>query len=245
MASVPNDMDLFEAEEAALSKAIAVYSGAGADGETYREALGDLIMRYRRMVRETRRMIRHGDRQERELNTLNAKLRDLAEQLDYKARHDSLTGELNRGAIIELAMQILATNPLSLVVLDIDHFKRINDEFGHPVGDKVIVELVRRARGVLPTGAHIGRVGGEEFTVVLPGYDIDSALALARGMRRAIADQPFDEVGDGHVTASFGVSFSRVATDFSRAYARADAALYEAKRSGRNTVCEAKSDGGL
>jgi diguanylate cyclase (GGDEF)-like protein len=112
------------------------------------------------------------------------------------------------------------------------------------VGDKVIVELVARARTVLPRGARIGRVGGEEFTVVLPEYDIDAAMALAKGMQRAIAGRPFKDVGDGHVTASFGVSFSPVATDFGRAYARADAALYEAKRLGRNTVCEATPEGG-
>jgi diguanylate cyclase (GGDEF)-like protein len=221
-----DETDLFEAEEAALTSAIGVHSRTDVEPAAYRNALGDLILRYRRMVRETRRMIRHGDRQERELNALNARLRDLAAQLDYKARHDSLTGALNRGAIIELATRLMTTNPLSLVVLDIDHFKRINDEFGHPVGDQVIVELVRRARAVLPADTHVGRVGGEEFTVLLPGYDIGSAVGLAQDMRQAIGEQPFGDTFDTHVTASFGVSASPVAADFSRAYARADAALY-------------------
>jgi diguanylate cyclase (GGDEF)-like protein len=242
MAAMSGETDLFEAEEAALASAIAIHSRVGSDADAYRNALGDLILRYRRMVRETRRMIRHGDRQERELNTLNARLRDLAEQLDHKARHDSLTGALNRGAIIELATRMMMTSPVSLVVLDIDHFKRINDDFGHPVGDRVIIELVERTRGVLPMDARIGRVGGEEFTVLLPGYDIDSAVRLAEDMRRAISDRPFDEVVSGHVTASFGVSASPLACDFARAYARADAALYEAKRSGRNTVRRAGAD---
>ncbi|MEO7755557.1 MAG: GGDEF domain-containing protein [Dokdonella sp.] len=233
-------MDLFEAEQAALAAAIRIHSAPVGDADAYRHALGELIQRYERMMRESRRMIRHGDRQERELNALNVKLRDLAEQLDYKARHDALTGELNRGAIIELAAQILVGSPLSLVVLDIDLFKRINDEFGHPIGDEVIVELVRRIRTVLPTEAQIGRVGGEEFTVLLPRYSIDSAIRLSHEMRRVIADQPFEFVGGIHVTASFGVSAGAKGSDFVQAYARADAALYVAKRAGRNAVQEAK-----
>ncbi|MEO5626829.1 MAG: GGDEF domain-containing protein [Dokdonella sp.] len=237
---VRTETDLFEAEEAALAAAVRIHTAPAADAEAFRRALGDLIQRYERMMRESRRMIRHGDRQERELNALNIKLRDLAEQLDYKARHDALTGEFNRGAIIELATQILARSPLSLVVLDIDLFKRINDEYGHPVGDEVIIELVRRIRTVLPTEAQIGRVGGEEFTVLLARYDIDSAMRLAHAMRRAIADQPFSFAGGIHVTASFGVSASVMGSDFVQAYARADAALYEAKRAGRNAVQEAK-----
>ncbi|MEO7324434.1 MAG: GGDEF domain-containing protein [Dokdonella sp.] len=234
------ETDLFEAEEAALAAAIRIHSATAGNADAYRRALGDLIQRYERMMRESRRMIRHGDRQEKELNSLNVKLRDLAEELDFKARHDALTGELNRGAIIELATQILARSPLSLVVLDIDLFKRINDEYGHPVGDEVIVELVRRIRTVLPTEAQIGRVGGEEFTVLLSRYSIDSALRLANEMRRVIADQPFEFAGGIHVTASFGVSASAMGSDFAQVYARADAALYEAKRAGRNAVREAK-----
>src|SRR6185369_6333187 len=128
----------FQAEEAALASALGVHQRANADSEAYRLALGELIVRYQRLMRETRRMIRHGDRQERELNALNARLRELAGQLEFKARHDSLTGVLNRGAIIELATRMMTMGPVSLVVLDIDHFKRINDEFGHPVGDTVI-----------------------------------------------------------------------------------------------------------
>jgi len=236
MSGMADDTDLFEAEEAELAKAVDVHARADGDATGYRNALGHLIRGYRRMMRETRRMIRHGDRQERELNALNARLRELAGQLEYEAKHDSLTGVLNRGAIIELATRTMMTSPVSLVVLDIDHFKRINDEFGHPVGDKVIVGLVGRARDVLPLDAHIGRVGGEEFTVLLPGYDIDTALDLAESMRQAIAERPFEDVLSGQVTASFGVSSSALAGDFARAYAAADAALYEAKRSGRNAV---------
>jgi len=234
------DFDLFQAEEAALATALSVHARANADSEAYRLALGELIVRYQRLMRETRRMIRHGDRQERELNVLNARLRQLAEQLDYKARHDPLTGELNRAAVIDLATQNLQRTALSLIVLDIDHFKRINDGFGHPAGDAVIVELVRRLRSALPEAGELGRVGGEEFTVVLPGIHLDSAAMIAEAMRIAVADRPFDAIDGPQVTASFGVSWSPRGTGFDQAYARADEALYEAKRAGRNQVARAR-----
>ena len=160
------DNDLFEAEESALRAAAEVHAQDSLDSSSYREALGALIVRFRRLVRETRRVIVHSDRQERELNALNARLRQLAAELDYKAKHDPLTGAFNRRAVIELTEAHLHDAALALIVLDIDHFKRINDEYGHPAGDAVIVELVARLRTVAPEHAEIGRVGGEEFTVV-------------------------------------------------------------------------------
>lgn len=236
------DVDLFQAEEAALARALAVHARANVDADAYRLALGELIARYQRLMREMRRVIRHGDRQERELNALNARLRQLAEQLDYKASHDSLTGELNRAAVIELVTQHLSRMATSLIVLDIDHFKRINDSFGHPAGDAVIVELVQRLKGALPATGALGRVGGEEFTVVLPGTDLDAATRIAEAMRRAVSDRPFDAVSGGQVTASFGVSWNADGTTFDHAYARADQALYSAKRGGRNRVVGAYGD---
>ncbi|HKE49516.1 MAG TPA: GGDEF domain-containing protein [Rhodanobacteraceae bacterium] len=234
------DFDLFQAEEAALTRALGVHARSEAGAEAYRLALGELIARYQRLMREMRRVIRHGDRQERELNALNARLRQLAGELDYKATHDSLTGELNRAAVIDLVTQHLARTSTALIVLDIDHFKRINDNFGHPAGDAVIVELVQRLKSALPLVGQLGRVGGEEFTVVLPGMELASAIGIAEGMRRAVCARPFAKVTDREVTASFGVSWNAAGTTFDQAYARADEALYAAKRGGRNRVVSAE-----
>jgi diguanylate cyclase (GGDEF)-like protein len=187
-------------------------------------------------VRETRRVIMHSDRQERELNLLNAKLTQLAAELEYKARHDPLTGAFNRRAVVELTEAHLRNDALALIVLDIDHFKRINDEHGHPAGDAVIVELVARLRAVAPESVEIGRVGGEEFTVVLPRVELQAAVALAERMRAQVAASPFDMPVGRIVTASFGVSFTPPGGTFTEAYGCADAALYEAKRRGRNSV---------
>lgn len=228
--------DLFEAEESALRAAADTHALDSLDAGSYRDALGTLIAQFRRLVRETRRVIVHSDRQERELNMLNARLSQLAAELDYKAKHDPLTGAFNRRAVIELAEAHLHGNALALIVLDIDHFKRINDEHGHPAGDAVIVELVARLRAVAPEHAEIGRVGGEEFTVVLPSMQLQTAVALAERMRTHVAATPFAMPAGRTVTASFGVSHTPSGGTFGEAYGRADAALYEAKRRGRNAV---------
>lgn len=228
--------DLFEVEESALRAAEAAHAENGHDSGAHRDALGALIVEFRRLVRDTRRVIVHSDRQERELNTLNTKLKQLAAELDYKATHDPLTGAFNRRAVIERTEAHLHGNAVALIVLDIDHFKRINDEYGHPTGDAVIVELVARLRTVVPEPAEIGRVGGEEFTVVLPRVDLHTAAALAERMRARVAAPPFTTPAGRTVSASFGVSQTPSGGSFSDAYARADAALYRAKHRGRNTV---------
>jgi diguanylate cyclase (GGDEF)-like protein len=230
------DNDLFEAEEAALRAALQVHAQDGLDAGHYREALGDLATRFRRLVRETRRVIVHSDRQERELNALNAKLRQLAAELDYKATHDPLTGAFNRRAVIERTEAHLREGSVALIVIDIDHFKRINDEHGHPAGDVVIVEIVKRMRSVAPDEAEIGRVGGEEFTVVVPRMDLRNAGELAERMRAQVAATPFAVSSGRTVTASFGVSHTPTGGSFTDAYGDADTALYEAKHSGRNRV---------
>ncbi|MBC7202551.1 MAG: GGDEF domain-containing protein, partial [Pusillimonas sp.] len=114
-------------------------------------------------MREMHRLIRHSDRTEAELNVVNARLQQLSAELEYKAHHDPLTGTLNRGAVFELAKSHLSNAPMSLIMLDIDHFKRINDTFGHPTGDAVLKELIYRLKTTLNQQGDIGRVGGEEF----------------------------------------------------------------------------------
>jgi diguanylate cyclase (GGDEF)-like protein len=230
------DIDLFEAETLALANAYDALATDGMDANGYRTALDELACNYQRLMRETRRLIARSDRKELELNTLNTKLQQLSAELDYKARHDNLTGALNRGAVFERANHFLQNTSLSLIVLDIDFFKRINDEFGHPTGDAVIRELVTRLETSLGDVGEIGRVGGEEFTVLLPNMDLTQAVQIAETVRQAIADDVFTCLPSRRVTASFGVSWSAQRSDFEEAYGRADAALYQAKHQGRNRV---------
>ncbi len=229
------EQDLFYSEKAALQSALEVYADEDLPPEAYRSALGQLSRQYERMLREGRRLIHRSDRAEKEMNDLNAKLNDLAEQLAYKARHDALTGLLNRRAILDVAKQYQQNDLLSLIIVDIDFFKRINDEFGHPAGDTVIRGVAQRLQSVLGNKGHLGRIGGEEFVAVLANRHFREISYLADQMREAIAEHPFPAV-PYPVTISLGVSHAGCFKSFEDAYAKADLALYEAKRSGRNRV---------
>jgi len=221
---------------AALSRARAVLTETDLDTGKYRHALQDLVQHYQRLMRETHRLIRHGDRTEAELNAVNAKLQQLSAELDYKARHDNLTGSLNRGAVFEQAQRYLDESSLSLIMLDIDFFKRINDTFGHPTGDAVLQELVERLSFALKGRGNIGRVGGEEFTILLPDTALEESVSIAETIRQDVAGRAFSSLPSHPVTASFGVSWSAPGTRFEQAYSTADAALYRAKSQGRNRV---------
>lgn len=229
--------DLFDAENRALQAARGAYDAcATAPSAPCRQALGELLTAYERLLRETRRLVRRSDRAELEMNQLNLRLQDLAAELEYRATHDPLTGVLNRAAIIELVNRHFAADDLALIVLDIDHFKRINDSFGHPVGDRVIQGVVTCLKDEVAATAQIGRVGGEEFTVVLPGQGRDACGHVAHALRRAIEAYAFDLPDGSGVTASFGVSWLPCGSNFDDAYGLADEALYVAKRGGRNQV---------
>jgi diguanylate cyclase (GGDEF)-like protein len=155
---------------------------------------------------------------------------------------DPLTGMLNRNALShrvrELAHQSEVTGEsVGLVIGDIDHFKRVNDRHGHAAGDAVLTDVGYVLRKRLRAFDLAYRLGGEEFLVLLPGADLNDARAMAEHLREAVAES---FVGDGNrVTMSFGVSASERGHrfDYDVAFARADSALYEAKRTGRNRVC--------
>lgn len=229
--------DLFDAEHQALLTAQAAYgAGVEAGAQSCHRALGDLLVAYERLLRETRRLVRRSDRAELEMTQLNQRLHELAAELAHRATHDPLTGVFNRAAIIESVNQQFATRDLSLIVLDIDFFKRINDNFGHPVGDTVLLGVVDCLKKVVPAGAQIGRVGGEEFTVMLPHMDVGASEQVAQSLRRAIESHAFGLPDGSQITASFGLSWLPRGNCFDDAYGLADEALYAAKRGRRNQV---------
>ncbi|WP_322044802.1 GGDEF domain-containing protein [Paraburkholderia sp. J67] len=228
-ASTTDAPDLFQSESEALEKARAIRADANADAQRYRQALGELIGHYERLMRETRRLIGRSDRAEREMHALT-------QQLQYRATHDALTDVFNRSAVIERATKALRTDCAVMILLDIDEFKKVNDDYGHPAGDAVILGIVDCLRRIVGTKGIIGRVGGEEFTVMLPGYELAEALLLAETMRSSIECHVFDAPVNRSITSSFGVSANLAGTSFDAAYGLADAALYKAKRGGRNRV---------
>ncbi len=155
---------------------------------------------------------------------------------------DQLTGMLNRKALSvrvqELAQQSEITGePVGVIVGDLDHFKRINDTRGHTVGDVALKEVAYTLRKQLRAFDLAYRLGGEEFLVLVPGSDLDQTAELADRLREAVCAQPVS--GGVAVTMSFGVaaSGSRERFNYPEVFARADAALYQAKDAGRNQVC--------
>jgi diguanylate cyclase (GGDEF)-like protein len=157
---------------------------------------------------------------------------------------DPLTGMLNRNSLkdrtFELAHQSQRTGqPVGLIVGDLDHFKQVNDSYGHATGDAVLQDVAYLLRKQLRAFDLAYRIGGEEFLVLLPGADLEQSAAMAERLRQGVQA---DTVGGGlRVTMSFGVSASGrdCAFDYQSVCEQADAALYEAKRQGRDRVCGA------
>lgn len=155
------------------------------------------------------------------------------------ANHDPLTKSLNRRKLGDVLVDETARanrygTPFSVVMLDIDHFKNINDTYGHDVGDSVLIELATRLRACLRQVDRLARFGGEEFVVAAPGIDIQGGLEMAERLRRAVAETPFAKAGP--VTSSFGVAAYRLGERGEDMLKRADEALYRAKTGGRNRV---------
>ncbi|MCK6681419.1 MAG: diguanylate cyclase [Thermoanaerobaculia bacterium] len=161
------------------------------------------------------------------------------------AMHDSLTGLWNRRMILdqlrkELHQAEREGKPLAVALADLDDFKKVNDGLGHAAGDAVLAEAAKRMRSVMRDCDFIGRYGGEEFLLVLPGCDGDAGLLVAERVRRILSDQPVLANGElVPMTVSVGLSFSRAGGMKPEPLIRAaDEALYQAKAAGRNRVAE-------
>lgn len=163
--------------------------------------------------------------------------------LQSKAERDPLTDALNKGAFGESARRAVEVGRAgdgftSLILLDLDHFKAINDTHGHQAGDVVLVRFARMVRAVLPKSGLFGRIGGEEFAVLLPACPLGEARRFAEMLRRATEGLTVRHAGKAiPLTVSIGVSGTQVGeTGFHELMAQADRALYEAKHAGRNRV---------
>ena len=169
-----------------------------------------------------------------------ANLRNLA-IAELRAATDALTGLPNTRAVQDVMNRLVAQAsrmvwPLTAVLFDLDHFKQINDTFGHPKGDEVLAAVGATLLSVMRESDFVGRYGGEEFVMLLPAADLETGLQVAERVRAAIADiQIFEE--NRSITASFGVAvFPDHASDAARLIRSADRALYQAKAKGRNRV---------
>ena len=179
------------------------------------------------------------------------RLRANYEQSLSLALTDSLTGVFNRRYVSAHLPRLLdraadSNKPVSILMFDIDHFKRVNDTFGHDVGDDVLREVAVRASRNLRNFDLVARLGGEEFVVIMPDTDGEAALVVAERLRNRIGDTPFKvdaPVDEITVTVSVGVAVGgRVGDTVDTLIKRADEALYHAKRAGRNRVVPDKRD---
>ena len=158
-----------------------------------------------------------------------------AEKMEKAANIDGLLGIGNR-RMLQRKLNAMATDytPFSLLLIDVDHFKAINDTYGHLVGDDILRELTQSMENSLRPEDTIGRWGGEEFLVLASGTEIGSAEMLVQRIRTGVAQHEFSTVG--RVTVSIGVAQFQQNTSVSHTFSIADKALYKAKNAGRNRV---------
>jgi two-component system, cell cycle response regulator len=194
-------------------------------------------------TKELRARVRSGAR----IVQLQHQLVAAREELREKAMYDPLTGLLTRGAFFEISDHEYARarrsrTPLSIVMADIDHFKSINDRFGHLGGDEVLREVARRLQATFRKEDAVGRYGGEEFVALAVGCEAADALRLAERFRQAVGHEPF-AIGPDRldVTTSVGVVTGTAADSLEDLVRAADEALYGAKASGRNRVVPARA----
>jgi two-component system cell cycle response regulator len=170
-----------------------------------------------------------------DITTIDRQIRDL----EFKAFTDVLTGTCNRARLQTLLYAEMQRSqrhgqPLSVLLFDVDHFKRVNDTFGHQTGDLVLVELTSVVSQNLRASDVLARWGGEEFMIVSPDITLEAALQLAEKLRKIIENHDFPCAG--HITSSFGVAQYLPQDTITTLTERADQALYHAKRAGRNRV---------
>ena len=173
------------------------------------------------------------------MDQMQRQLKELADELDALSNTDPLTGVGNRRRFEQHLPSLVVEGhaAVGFVLMDIDHFKQINDMQGHAIGDVALRILAERLRGMLGEGQEVFRWGGEEFVVIAPGLDDDAVVALGEAIRTRVADPPF-AIDDGRlleVTVSIGC-VSAPPARWERAIEAADAAMYEAKHGGRNAV---------
>lgn len=175
---------------------------------------------------------------------LQGKLLAAHEEMRVNASHDHLTGLLNRAAVLAILEREIVRSrrqniPLGVLLADLDHFKRINDNHGHQAGDRALIEAARRISSSVRTYDTVGRFGGEEFLIVLPGCDAQTALRQAERICESLAGEALDLSGEAlRLTLSIGVTSAGQcpAGDAAALVHAADVALYQAKRGGRNRV---------
>ena len=201
----------------------------------------NLLDNYKKLFKQSKRLIRMSDKMEAELAITKAELEKYSKKLKMQATTDTLTGLANRRKITELLKEEIKkleednNNNFNIIMLDIDFFKKVNDNFGHPMGDQVIKEVSNHMQNKIGTKGVVGRFGGEEFLTVLYVNDINTAGKVADQIRVDIENKKIEFDGKKiNVTVSMGVACSSETVIYKDLLNMADERLYKAKENGRN-----------
>lgn len=224
--------NLFSKEHDVLIYARTIANEPDNPAKIYREALLSLIDYYEGLVREYQLLIEHSDKSEAKLNLQKTQFRQLAVEFEHKSKLDPMTNVLNREAVVANIRESLQFSQTALILLDIDNFKQVNDTYGHPTGDDVICCLAEEIKNILHGKYNFGRMGGEEFIILLKECTLKQATIVASRLHRHLNKVSFPIP----VTVSLGVSWAPQGTCFNNLYNMVDSALYQAKKNGRNRI---------
>ncbi len=202
-----------------------------------------LLDNYKKLFKQSKRLIRMSDKMEAELAITKAELEKYSKKLKMQATTDTLTGLANRRKITELLKEEIKkleednNNNFNIIMLDIDFFKKVNDNYGHPMGDEVIKKVSNHMQDKVGSEGVVGRFGGEEFLTILYNNDIQEAALLANQIRSDIESKKIEFEGKQiSVTVSMGIACSSETVVYQELLNKADERLYKAKENGRNQV---------
>lgn len=231
------DSDLFSEENAMVKKIAHAIVDHSLTVHDARLQLSALLSNYEKLLRQTKQLIKLSDSKARQLQQVNLKLKVLSDEFEFQSKHDALTGLINKGQITYLLQSHLATCDFVLLLFDLDFFKKINDEYGHIVGDHVLRGVADLVKSHMTESDYAGRFGGDEFLIIFNHVGIDEASNKAEALRTLIAVSALELDGVTiHVTVSMGLTLCRKMEQFTDVYVRADQSLYLAKSLGRNRV---------
>ena len=238
------EFSLYEEEEKIIYNANEFISLSDSlKSQDFKEKFLELLNNYKKLFKQSKRLIRMSDKMEAELATTKAELEKYSIKLKMQATTDTLTGLANRRKITKLLEDVLKeakddkNKNFNIIMLDIDFFKKVNDNYGHSMGDEVIKTISNYMQEKINKVGIVGRFGGEEFLSILYEKDKNKAYEIADNVRKDIQEKIIQfENNTIQVTVSMGIASSLESKVYQEILDIADKRLYRAKESGRNQV---------
>ena len=229
--------DLFDEEQSIISDISLALRNGPLNPEAAMDLLTKLLCCYEKLLREMQQLIKMSDGKAREFNRLNHKLKQLTKDLEFQATHDALTSVYNKGAITEILQKQLAACDFVLILFDIDHFKKVNDTYGHSVGDQVLKQVACLVSDNIKNKDCFGRFGGEEFLIILNDTPVQQCRTMADSLLGRIENTAITvDSLEVSITVSMGLTLCNRNESFKDVYDRVDKLLYAAKHNGRNRI---------